>query len=140
MKLENRDIAMNKQVSGEADAEEALFYSELSQSELAENDTYLQSKEPLDDEQILSKFARIKLEGTSGFFGQFVYLINMLDVAVEVTLNNVMTRYNQQPGWEKTESYTIPPKQKLHLGTSSSGKVANGANYEYSLLSAKASN
>ena len=126
---------MNKQLSGETSVDEELIFSDLSLTDIKENGVF-QKRER---ETTSPALVRIHKEGNSGFFGQFIYLINMLDVAIEVTLNNVMTRYNRQPGWEKTESYTIPAKQKLHLGTTSSGKVANGAGFEYEVLTSKVS-
>lgn len=130
---------MNKPLSDETNSELALVYSDLSLVEIAENDVF-QRQEVDKSYQVASPaFARIHKEGKSGFFGQFVYLINMLDVAIEVSLRHVMTRYNNQFGWEKTESYIIPAKQKLHLGMTSSGKVANGADFEYTVQTTKVS-
>ncbi len=129
---------MNKQLTDMTSVNEEPVYSELSLSDIVANGDFQHEKVNSDENDAASPvLARIHKEGESGFFGQFIYLINMLDVAIEVTLSNVMTRYNNQPGWEKTESYVVPAKQKLHLGMSSSGKVTNGAGFEYAVQASK---
>ncbi|MFT5235159.1 MAG: hypothetical protein ACI8SK_001368 [Shewanella sp.] len=130
---------MNKQLSDATSVDEELVYSDLSLSDVVDNGTFQTKKVASEGKVTAPVLARIHKEGALGFFGQFVYLINMLDVAIEVSLRNVMTRYNNQPGSETTESYIIPAKQKLHLGMTSSGKVANGTGFEYTVQTSKVS-
>ncbi|MEC4727690.1 hypothetical protein HWQ46_19270 [Shewanella sp. D64] len=128
---------MSKPLADEISVELELIYSDLSLVEMVGNQLFQHESLDKNNKDVFPVFARIHKEGEPSFFGQFVYLINMLDVAIEVTLRNVMTRYNNEIGWEKTDSYTIPANQKLHLGMTSSGNVANGAGFEYTVQASK---